>query len=110
MVGRLWAYGRGTGAAYGYELIRGKLGLCEYKRSQGGSPIPRVNCDEITSGAYARSTGKPRQAPVVLGRKRCKLRGGFSKGRKTEKAAGVSVKFRNVHGEADVRDIMSGYE
>ena len=34
-------------------------------------------------GAYARSTGRPCQAPVVPGKQRCKLHGGLSTGPKT---------------------------
>ena len=36
-------------------------------------------------GAHARSTGRPCQAPVVPGKRRCKLHGGLSTGPKTAK-------------------------
>ena len=35
-------------------------------------------------GAFARSTGKPCQAPRVPGKRRCRLHGGLSTGPKTE--------------------------
>ena len=35
---------------------------------------------KVTCGADARSTGQPCQAPVVPGKKRCKLHGGLSTG------------------------------
>lgn len=38
---------------------------------------------KVTCGAYARSTGKPCQAPGVPGKKRCKLHGGLSTGPRT---------------------------
>ena len=38
---------------------------------------------KVICGAYARSTGKPCQAPVVHGKKRCKLHGGLSTGPRT---------------------------